>query len=501
MVTPTIHTSSSPDFVNAKSKPISIMTELHEEKYEDDRGVTEQQDDDTKEQVNALLQSLAILLKLATMDTANYQASLQKGGGIGGRGTSSTSNSSVCQLQKSLEDIQRTWRLEDTPILKLTAAIHGFHSTINNLQQDAEEHTVLYNNLAQQVQQYQKRNVKLEHALSKVCAKNEALRAKIKHRAQEKKTMAQQVQNYVQQVKDAKKEQREMEEQKVAYQLHAHQHFLQFQKPQTVMRGRSVSEDLPTARSNRSCSSSPKSSPRRAMAAARRRIMSQDAPATKGTGSTRNSAEAIFSSDYNLDPIEGLEPFSGGEPAQYASYQDLSNSALLDDSSSVISATSSASSLVTDEGVATIRFGIPKSSALCGTPTRLRTSSKDSLPGEKQPSFWGTTAWPTSSKKTKVPSILTLTFPSASTIGLQFEKNTIEIEPQQVKVFQRPKALLSETLLHSSGEKSKAKSTTNTTTSQEQQQQPKEAESGGFQLRWSNVFGKSHMLLLSLSRS
>lgn len=437
--------------------------------HDEEKHAFDERNEDAKEQIEALLRSLDILARLATMDTADYQASLQHGSASSISNHNEAAGRNMCQLQKSLENIQRRWKLEDTPILQLTTAIHRFHSTINNLQQDAEEHTVLYNNLAQKLQQNQKRNAKLERALAKVCAKNEKLAAKVKRGTQEKQSMVKQVKGYVKQIKDAKTEHKEMEEQMVAYQLYSHQHFLQ-QQPSQPPRGRSVSVDYPTRKT-----SSPKASFAKGKFAARRRVMSQDAKKTS----------EIDAPDFDLDGkriiLQGMENFCVED-----AFHDQDHSCGGDDNSvfsRTSSVTSSVSSLVTDEGVATIRFSPLRWSPGGRTPTRLRTHSNDGGTENKH-SFWGSTAcWPSSTKPNKSPPMVTLTFPSASVIGLQFDKVEFKAGLQEPSLSNQPKGLL--TLLEPEDEEKLA-----IHNKHDNAQGQTNKKSSKFHLKWNNVFGK-----------
>ena len=445
--------------------------------------------DDATEQIAILLKSLKILTQLAAMDPAEYQASLQmkmvhnnNDNNNNNHTSNTTQQCSVIQLQTSLEDLQRGWRLEDTPVIQLCTLIHGLHSTVNSLQKDAEEHAVLYANLQKELLDSHQRNAKLERTLLKVHSKNQSLSHKMKQRSCETRSLVKHVHACVQQVHESQEEQKQLEEQNVAFQLHAHHQFLQQQQQQQQQqavnspmrpgRGRSFSHDVLQAYPT-------------TFQTMRYRGMSHDT-----NFSDMDALDFAAANDATvLDDEIGLgDVVDGG----YAGN-------IFDDLSCCPSVASS--TLVTDDGVATpLRLSQDgnttkiQSIALRhddgnlsppGTPrresasARKRTNSRD-LDFGFGTSFLGG-AWSSSKSKESVV-IHDLTFPDASSIGLQFERLPYDSPPAK-KEIPKPKGLLTEAMLsNSSSHDSSAPSLpgANSNSSEEKDDRQK----SGFQLKW-----------------
>ncbi|CAB9502685.1 expressed unknown protein [Seminavis robusta] len=373
--------------------------------------------DDASEQVQILLQSMTILVKLAMMDSATYHQSLQKNHD---NNTTTSHKSTVCQLQKSLDNLQHQWRLEETPAMQLCTLIHGFHGTIYNLQKDAEEQATLYEQLYQKTQDYQERNAKLERALLKLHAQNAKLAAKVKQRATEKKSLVKHVQGYAQQVKDFQREQQQLEERTVAYQLQAHEQFLQQTPPS---RRRCVSNDIPLSIANRA----------------------------RG-----------LSTDSNFSDLDALDfgTSSGSNHHDHHQQQQVLLSGVGISSSS--DDQSSVASLVTDGGVATVRLTVDQQmscSSFCSssppcTPKREATL-KDSNGGMS--SFLRSPPWQSRARATPPP-VWEITFPDATSIGLQFERLEVETLSNHSNVDwltkspqRRPKGILNHVIVEDGG--------------------------------------------------
>ena len=498
--------------VQAKDVSASIGASSHD--LLEKTHTTTSHSDDATEQIAILLKSLKILAQLAAMNPAEYQASLQmkmvrhddndnNDDGDRDDSNNNTGNEqcSVIQLQTSLEDLQKGWRLEDTPVIQLCTLIHSLHSTVNSLQKDAEEHATLYANLQKELVDSHQRNAKLERTLLRVHSKNQSLSHKMKQRSCEKRSLVKHVHACVQQIHESKEEQKQLEEQNVAFQLHAHHQFLQQQQqyavnsPMRPGRGRSFSHDVLRAY------------PTTFQAVIKTRGMSQDTNFSDmdaldfATANAADSVDTIMIRENNivLDDEIGL-----GDVVDHDGYISH-NSA--DDLSCCPSMASS--TLVTDDGVATplrlskdinttnqnnsiaVRHGDDDLSPP-GTPrresasARKRTNSRD-LDFGFGTSFLGG-AW--SSSKSKEPIVIhDLTFPNASVVGLQFEKLPCDSLLPKKKV-PKPKGLLTEAMLSNSSSHDSPTASlpgANSNSSEEKDDRQK----SGFQLKWKVFSSKS----------
>ena len=206
--------------------------------------------DKTLQQSQLFFESLVLdnLVRLATMNPSEYQESLQQ---------SSHSHYKDSQdnltLQTSLENVKRDGeRLEDISpaAVQFRNAIHSLHSNIHALQNDAEEREQMQDQLRQKLIESQQRASKLERALLRLHFKHQSLRHRMIKMSQENHSLLQRVHTGVRKVQDSQQEQHSLKEQNTVFRLHLHHQFLQQQQKSPLRmqesrnRGRSFSRDV-----------------------------------------------------------------------------------------------------------------------------------------------------------------------------------------------------------------------------------------------------------------
>lgn len=135
------------------------------------------------DQVQILLQALSLTSQLASMDNKSYKTKYPK-------------------IQKELDDIQKRWKLEDTPILQLVSSIHKLQSTLSHIESEADYHsqTILENvALKQKVQDIEEESFTLKRAVKKLVKKNQVLEEKLSHNQRESRKLFSSMKKFVRQ--------------------------------------------------------------------------------------------------------------------------------------------------------------------------------------------------------------------------------------------------------------------------------------------------------------
>jgi hypothetical protein len=185
------------------------------------------------EQVQALLQAADLLSQLAAMDTTVYQSTLS-GQELG------PGPPDAFRLQQSLDQIQRHWKLEDTPVPLLTRSIHRLHSGLTVLRAEADQQATEILSLQQQVTALLHNNGKLERDATRLHGKNEKLVMQLLHSKKEKRSLIGHVKDLFGKIRDSEQNRKELQEFNVLYKLQAHEQILLMQQT-TNPRGRSDS--------------------------------------------------------------------------------------------------------------------------------------------------------------------------------------------------------------------------------------------------------------------
>lgn len=134
------------------------------------------------DQIQVLLQSLSLACQLASMDTTSYKRKYP-------------------DIQKELDDIQKRWRLEDTPIPTIISSIHALQSKLSHVDSEADYHsqTILENiALKQKVQDIEEDRFTLKRAVKKLIKKNQVLEEKLSQNQHENRRLFTSVKNFIQ---------------------------------------------------------------------------------------------------------------------------------------------------------------------------------------------------------------------------------------------------------------------------------------------------------------
>lgn len=143
--------------------------------------------------------------------------------------TMSSYSSQSSSIQKRLDNLQQSWKLEDTPVPKIVASIHMLHSNIINLQKQADDYNTSETSqetiisLREHILSYRSENKKLKKAAKKLLADNKKMREKINERRAEKRNIVKSVKEYV---KKKREEEISKEELFVATKLTVHETML-----------------------------------------------------------------------------------------------------------------------------------------------------------------------------------------------------------------------------------------------------------------------------------
>lgn len=242
---------------------------------------------DCQDQLQALLEALHLTYKLASLDITTYASTLASPPTC----DNNDNDQHAADLQRRLDSLQKSWKLEETALPQLLQCIHGFQSRALQLDSESDRHRDKELEQRQQLIIAVQRVHQLEFAVKKIHQKYQTIKNKLQEKQKERKSLLKNVKDFIRH--SNKKE--EVEEQRVATQLRAHE-----------------------------------------------RLMKLDAALRKGSGNRSRHNSKEFRSRTSSRDSHTLD-------AMYT----------LDDDESVISSTSSVSSFqsyVTDDGVATLRL-------------------------------------------------------------------------------------------------------------------------------------------------
>lgn len=142
----------------------------------------------------------------------------------------SDDSSSLVSAQQELDEIQNSWKLQDSYVPQLRNSIERLQSTCRLLQQDSDSHSEQMHTLQHELYDNSIRIHKLERAVHKLHKKNERLSQKAE---QHKKSLVKQVKSYV-----SKKNEDEQR-----HQLFAHERLLKLENHHASSRSRCSSRD------------------------------------------------------------------------------------------------------------------------------------------------------------------------------------------------------------------------------------------------------------------
>jgi hypothetical protein len=157
------------------------------------------------DQVQILLQALFLTSQLASMDTKSY-------------------NTKYPKIQRELDDIQKRWKLEDTPILQIVSSIHKLQSTLSHIDSEADYHSqTLLENIAlkQKVQYIEEDRSTLKRAVKKLVKKNQVLEEKLSHNQRESRKLFSSMKKFIRQTHVEQLDAKEFVE-KTKLSLHEH---------------------------------------------------------------------------------------------------------------------------------------------------------------------------------------------------------------------------------------------------------------------------------------
>lgn len=250
-------------------------------------------ENEQQQQIKVLLQSLNLVARLAAMDTETYSRTCALV--IGMKDPDDLNNAAV--LQQRLDGLQRQWKLETTAFPRLLDSIHRLHSTCIHLESHSDQITLENEALEQQHAAATNRIKKLEAAVQKFHNKNGILNQKLHAEHLQKQSLVKNVRNYV---RDFHKQEMQVDQDRLASQLQAHERIM--------------------------------------MAGIRTRTSSQD---MLGNRSRTSSRDTTFS-DVDVAAMYQLTEEEFGPD--------------LNDNHSVVSSVSSVTSMVTDDGIASLRL-------------------------------------------------------------------------------------------------------------------------------------------------
>eukprot|EP00545_Synedropsis_sp_CCMP1620_P000719 CAMPEP_0119028640 /NCGR_PEP_ID=MMETSP1176-20130426/39239_1 /TAXON_ID=265551 /ORGANISM="Synedropsis recta cf, Strain CCMP1620" /LENGTH=540 /DNA_ID=CAMNT_0006984819 /DNA_START=91 /DNA_END=1710 /DNA_ORIENTATION=- len=174
----------------------------------------------TADQVQALLQSLDLITRLAAMDTETYSQTLHHAPSTSTNTTDDDDLRNAAVLQQRLDEMQRQWKLEDTAVPRLLDSIHRLQSTC--LQLASQNDLITQENSAMRNDQSssEHRVHTLEAAVQKLHKKNERLKEKLLSKRSENQSLLKNVRSYV---RDFHKQELQLDDQRLATQLEAHE--------------------------------------------------------------------------------------------------------------------------------------------------------------------------------------------------------------------------------------------------------------------------------------
>jgi len=289
------------------------------------------------EQVQALIEALGVLSQLAALDsTTAYQVALkrhrssssspspsgdnnEKDPAPSSSSTSSSSSSSTGSFQEMLDNLNQRWRLEETPVPQLASHIHRMHSTITSLHGEVDQQASEIECLKSEIEALKTDKRKVAKVCKALHAQNENLSLTLQKTQAEKRALVKHVKARIQQLQEKEEQKKELLELNHVYRIHAHEQVLQ-------KRGGGVPNRVRTA--------------------------------TDDSCSTANCSDS-------WDP--SLTAFLGGDSVTSTTLEE-------DD----VNSFSSFSSLVTDDGVAAVKFSLSPQHSPIPASYRATTADDDS---------------------------------------------------------------------------------------------------------------------------
>ena len=168
-------TDTDNDNAGESSSSLSLIEQLSQAK---------ERADNNQEQLDVLLQAIALISKLASLDYSDHNTTTS---------TTTTTAQSRTQIQAKLDNLQQQWKLEDTPIPTLLSSIH-------RLQSNMEESNHLISQIHATnttLQKYRTHNSKLKIACKKLYGQNTKYAEKIKRKKKESRNFVRTVKDFV----------------------------------------------------------------------------------------------------------------------------------------------------------------------------------------------------------------------------------------------------------------------------------------------------------------
>jgi len=180
------------------------------------------------------LEAIGLVTRLSVMSNEKYAS------------TFGNPTGSAFAIQKQLDDLQKSWKLEQTDLPRLAQSIHHWHSIMMEFSREAQQASSERNLLSKRLADSEARVERLEGALTKLHRKNAKLKEKLENQQTQKKSLVKKVKEYV---KKTKKSTEVANQQLVMEQLDAHERIMRLEA--SLRR-----ESLSTTNGNRSRTSS-----------------------------------------------------------------------------------------------------------------------------------------------------------------------------------------------------------------------------------------------------
>jgi hypothetical protein len=186
----------------------------------------------SQDQVKALLEALHLTAKLAAMDTVTYTSTLTDitptinyDENDDDNINIDNNNNNAALLQKRLDALQQEWKWEETPLPRLLQSIHSFQSRLLQIDCESDRQMKTEQSLRLQLHSSEQRVQQLEVAIQKIHNKNQTLKLKLQEKQTERKSLLRNVKEYIRQTN----KQDEVDEQRIATQLRAHERLLKLE--------------------------------------------------------------------------------------------------------------------------------------------------------------------------------------------------------------------------------------------------------------------------------
>lgn len=171
-----------------------------------------------QDRVQALLEALHLTYKLASLDISTYASTLASPP----TGENNDNDHHAADLQRRLDSLQKSWKLEETALPRLLQCIHGFQSRALQLDSEADRHREKEMEQRQQLISAGQRVNQLELAVRKIHQKYQKQKNKLEEKQSERKSLLKNVKDFI---RHANKK-GEVEEQRVATQLRVHERLM-----------------------------------------------------------------------------------------------------------------------------------------------------------------------------------------------------------------------------------------------------------------------------------